>query len=306
MDLNHLLSSKDLTRTDLLSILDRAEEFLPVVEGKKRLNLAEGKILATLFYEPSTRTRFSFETAMIRLGGNVISNADMGSTSSAKKGETLYDTGKMVSTFANIIAMRHPEQGSVAELAKGSSVPVVNGGDGAGDHPTQGLLDIFTIRKCLGRLDTFTIAMVGDLKYSRVVHSQCEYLMHFEGIKFLLVSPEGLNMPAEIVEKLRTKFEVVETADLESVMGEMDVLSDTRIQQERFASEAEYQKYNGVYVLTPALMAKAKPDMIVIDPLPRINHIDTAVDSDPRAKYFEQVKNGVAVRMAILASLLKL
>lgn len=306
MDLKHLLSSKDLTRTDLVSLLDRAEEFLPTVEGKKRLNLAEGKILATLFYEPSTRTRFSFETAMIRLGGNVISNADMSSTSSAKKGETLYDTGKMVSTFANVIAMRHPEQGSVAELAKGSSVPVVNGGDGAGDHPTQGLLDVFTIRKCLGRLDKFTIAMVGDLKYSRVVHSQCEYLMHFEGIKFILVSPEGLKMPAEIVEKLRTKFEVVETADLESVMGEMDVLSDTRIQQERFASEEEYQKYNGVYVLTPALMAKAKPDMIVIDPLPRINHIDPAVDSDPRAKYFEQVKNGVAVRMAILASLLNL
>lgn len=304
--MQHLLHSKDLSREDILAILDRAEEFLPTVGARSALNLAEGKILATLFYEPSTRTRFSFETAMIRLGGNVISNADMGSTSSAKKGETLYDTGKMVSTFANIIAMRHPEQGSVAELAKGSSVPVVNGGDGAGDHPTQGLLDIFTIRKCLRRLDNFTIAMVGDLKNSRVVHSQCEYLMHFEGIKFLLVSPEGLKMPVEIAERLRSKFEVVETADLESVMGEMDVLSDTRIQQERFASEAEYAKYNGVYVLTPALMAKAKPDMVLIDPLPRINHIDPAVDSDPRAKYFEQVKNGVAVRMAILAELLGL
>lgn len=302
----HLLHSRDLSPAEILKFLDRAEEFLPIVEQRGILDIGRGKILATLFYEPSTRTRFSFETAMLRLGGGVISNADMSSTSSAKKGESLYDTGKMASTFADIIVMRHPEAGSVAELARGSSVPVVNGGDGPGDHPTQGLYDIFTIRKCLGHLNDFTIAMVGDLKNSRVVHSQCEYLMHFEGVRFILVSPEALKMPPEIVEKLRTKFEVVETADLESVMGEMDVLSDTRIQQERFESEAEYIKYNGVYVLTPALMAKAKKDMIVIDPLPRLNHIDPAVDSDPRAKYFEQVRNGVAVRMAILAKLLGL
>lgn len=303
--MQHLLSSQDLNRDELLGLLKRAVEFLPTVQGRKRLQLAEGKILATLFYEPSTRTRFSFETAMLRLGGHVISNADMMSTSSAKKGETLYDTGKMASTFADVIAMRHPQAGSVAELAQGSSVPVVNGGDGPGDHPTQGLLDVFTIQNSLGRLDHFTIAMVGDLKYSRVVHSQCEYLKHFEGIKFILVSPEALKMPVEIVERLRAKgFEVTETTDLESVMGEMDVLSDTRIQQERFASEEEYQKYNGVYVLTPELMKKAKPNMIVIDPLPRVNHIDPAVDADPRAKYFEQVQNGVAMRMAILAQLL--
>ncbi len=305
--MQHLLSSQDLSREEILGLLSRAASFLPTVKERKRLDLADGKILATLFYEPSTRTRFSFETAMLRLGGQVISNADMMSTSSAKKGETLYDTGKMASTFADVIAMRHPQQGSVVELAKGSAVPVVNGGDGAGDHPTQGLLDIFTIQHSLGRLDHFTIAMVGDLKYSRVVHSQCEYLMHFEGIKFILVSPEALKMPVELVGKLRAKgFEVTETADLESVMGEMDVLSDTRIQQERFATEEEYDKYNGVYILTPALMAKAKADMIVIDPLPRVNHIEPAVDSDPRAKYFEQVQNGVAMRMAILAELLKL
>jgi aspartate carbamoyltransferase catalytic subunit len=303
--MKHLLSSKDLTRDEVLALFVRAGEFLPVVKERRRLNLAEGKILATLFYEPSTRTRFSFETAMLRLGGMVISNADMGSTSSAKKGETLYDTGKMASTFADIIAMRHPQPGSVAELALGSSVPVINGGDGPGDHPTQGLLDLFTIQRALGRLENFTIAMVGDLKYSRVVHSQCEYLMHFTGVRFILVSPEGLKMPAELVERLRGKgFEVSETADLESVMGECDVLSDTRIQQERFATQEEYERYNGVYILTPALMAKAKPDMIVIDPLPRVNHIDPAVDSDPRARYFEQVENGVAVRMAILAELL--
>mgnify|MGYP001610782112 CR=1 FL=1 len=304
--MQHLLNSADLSRAEILNLLDRAEKFLPVVLERGSLDIAAGKILATLFYEPSTRTRFSFETAMLRLGGGVISNADMSSTSSAKKGETLYDTGKMVASFADVIAMRHPEKGAVAELAKGSSVPVVNGGDGAGDHPTQGLLDIFTIRRFLGRLENFVIAMAGDLKNSRVVHSQCELLLHFEGLRFILVSPEGLRMPMEIVERLKAKFEVRETADLEIAIAECDVLSDTRIQEERFASEAEYAKYNGVYILSPALMAKAKKNMIVIDPLPRLNHIDPAVDSDSRAKYFEQVGNGVAVRMAILAGLLGL
>lgn len=304
--IKHLLHSHDLSRTELLDILDRAEEFLPTVEARQKLNRADGKILATLFYEPSTRTRFSFETAMLRLGGSVISNADMGETSSAKKGETLYDTGKTVSAFADLIVMRHPQAGSVADCARGSSVPVVNAGDGPGDHPTQGLLDIFTIRKCLDRLSDFTIAMVGDLKNSRVVHSQCEYLMHFDGIHFILVSPNGLKMPTAILTKLRAKFEVQETENLEAVMGDCDVFSDTRIQEERFATKEEYRKYNGVYVLTPALMTKAKKGMIIIDPLPRINHIDPAVDSDPRAKYFEQVKNGVAVRMAVLAKLLGL
>lgn len=305
--MQHLLHSKDLSREDILAILDRAEEFLPIVEEKKRLNLAEGKILATLFYEPSTRTRFSFETAMIRLGGSVISNADMGSTSSAKKGETLYDTGKMVSTFANIIAMRHPEQGSVAELAKGSSVPVVNGGDGAGDHPTQGLLDIFTIRKCLGRLDNFTIAMVGDLKNSRVVHSQCEYLMHFEGIKFILVSLDGIQLPEELIERLKASgHEVEKMENISEAIEVADVVSHTRIQEERFKDMDEYMRYKGSYVITTDLLKKAKKDMVLIHPLPRVDEIDVEVDSDPRAKYFKQPAYGVAVRMAILANLLKL
>lgn len=301
-----LLSSNALNKEDLLELLSRAEFFLKTVEARECLKLADGKILATVFYEPSTRTRFSFETAMLRLGGQVISNSDMMSTSSVKKGETLYDTGKMLSTFADIIAMRHPQAGSVAELALGSSVPVVNAGDGAGDHPSQGLLDIFTIQKCLGRLDNFTIAMVGDLKNSRVVHSQCEYLMHFENLKFILVSPEGLKMPADILVKLRSKFEVFETENLESVMGDIDVLSHTRIQVERFTTEEEYLKYKGVYVLNPELMAKAKQNMIVIHPLPRVDEIDPALDVDPRSKYFEQPKFGIAVRMAILAKLLGL
>ncbi len=305
--MNHLLSSRDLSKNEILRFFKKADKFLPTVLEKKMLKLASGKILATLFYEPSTRTRFSFETAMIRLGGSVISNADMNSTSSSKKGETLFDTAKMVSTFADIIAVRHPTSGAVADFAKGSSVPVINGGDGAGDHPTQGLLDIFTIWKNFGKIDGLTIAMVGDLKNSRVVHSQCEYLMHFKKIKFILVSPEALKLPNELVSRLKKNgFEVEETAHLEEVIGKCDVLSDTRIQEERFESKAEYLKHNGVYILTTELMKKAKKDMIVIDPLPRVNHIDPKVDSDPRARYFEQVANGVAIRMALISTLLNL
>lgn len=305
--MQNLLSSQDLTRDEILALLARAEGFLPTVTGRGRLDLAKGKILATLFYEPSTRTRFSFETAMLRLGGHVISNADMGSTSSAKKGETLFDTGKMVSSYADIIAMRHPEKGSVAELSKGSSVPVVNAGDGAGDHPTQGLLDLLTIKVEKGRLENLTIGMVGDLKNGRVPHAQCAYLAHFPGLRFVFVAPEALRMPIEIVDMLKSKgHAVVETENLESVIREMDVICHTRIQQERFASEADYLKYKGVYVLDSALMAKAKSDAILLHPLPRVDEIALEVDSDPRAKYFVQPTYGVAMRMAILATLLDL
>jgi aspartate carbamoyltransferase len=305
--MQHLLNSRDLSKEEILTLFQRASEFLPTLQAKKSLDLAKGKILATLFFEASTRTRFSFETAMLRLGGAVISNADMGVTSSAKKGESLYDTGKTVSQMADIIAMRHPEKGSVEALAKGSDVPVMNGGDGPGDHPTQGLLDVFTIQNELGRLSDFTIAMVGDLKYSRVVHAQCELLRHFKGIRFILVSPKALSLPDEYKSVLaEAGFEIQETEDLEEAISKCDVLSDTRIQEERFVSRVDYEKFNGVYVLTPALMMKAKKEMIVIDPLPRINHIDPKVDEDPRAKYFVQVQNGVALRMALIANLLGL
>lgn len=304
--MKHLLNSKDLSRDELVALFKKAEGYLPVVLERRSLDEMNGKILATLFYEASTRTRFSFETAMLRLGGSVISNAMMKETSSSKKGESLHDTGQTVSRFADIIAMRHPESGSVTELATGSVVPVMNAGDGPADHPTQGLLDVFTIQQCLGRLDNFTIAMVGDLKYSRVVHSQCEYLKHFEGIKFIFVSPEALKMPSEITEKLCSAgFEVEETEDLEGVMGTIDVLSDTRIQEERFEDREEYMKHKGVYILTPELMSSAKEGMIVIDPLPRIDHISVEVDSDPRAKYWQQIENGVAMRMAVIHTLIQ-
>lgn len=311
-NMKHLLSSKELTQEETLKLLARAKEFLPVVRHEpggagvhKRVGLAEGKLLATLFYEPSTRTRFSFETAMFRLGGGVISNAQMETASSAKKGETLFDTGRVVSEMADIIAVRHYREGACAELALGSRVPVINAGDGAGDHPTQGLLDIFTISEELGRLTDFTIAMVGDLKNSRVLHSECALLKHFSGVKFLFVSPEGLKMPDQITEDLKASgFSVTEMEKLEGAIAEADVISHTRIQQERFASEEEYLKYKGVYVITPDIMKTAKESAILMHPLPRVDEIDRAVDLDPRAKYFEQVSYGVTMRMAILAELL--
>ncbi|MBI4127273.1 aspartate carbamoyltransferase [Candidatus Peregrinibacteria bacterium] len=303
--MNHLLRSGDLSKQELLKFFAKADKFLPVVSEKKKLKIAEGNILATLFYEPSTRTRFSFETAMIRLGGAVISNADMNATSSVKKGETLFDTAKMLSTYANIIAVRHPSAGSVADFAKGSSVPVINAGDGPGDHPTQGLLDMYTIWKHFGKIDGLTIGMVGDLKNSRVLHAECEMLSKFKGVKFVFVSPKGLEMPAEIVKKLM-KFKIEVTGDLNKVVGDFDVLSQTRIQKERFGSDEEYRKYKGIYIVTKDLMKRAKKNMILIHPLPRVDEIEIAVDSDPRAKYFEQAGNGVAVRMAIIAKLLNL
>ncbi len=305
--MQHLLSSKDLNRDEILSLFERAERYLPVVKERRKLTEAEGKILATLFFEPSTRTRFSFEVAMLRLGGMVISNAEMMSTSSVKKGETLHDTAQMACRFADIVAMRHPEAGSVAEFAKGSMVPVINGGDGPNDHPTQGLLDLFTMYEERGSLDNFTIAMVGDLKYGRVPHSQCHYLSHFKGVKFLFVSPEALRMPEEIVAMLREKgFEVMETENLDEAIGACDVLAHTRIQQERFESQSEYLKYKGVYVIDPGVMVKARQDMILMHPLPRVDEIHIEVDQDVRSKYFDQVTNGVALRMALIARLLNL
>jgi len=298
---SHLLSSKDLTREDLLKIFEEAERMLPVAVKEEGSGIMKGKILATLFYEPSTRTRFSFETAMLRLGGSVISNFQMMQTSSVKKGETLSDTGKVVSKFADVIVARHPEAGTVARLAEGSEVPVLNAGDGPNDHPTQGLLDVFTIWKQFGGIDGLTIGMVGDLKYGRVPHAQCEFLKHFTGLKFVFVAPDALKMPREIVEDVMAAgHEVVETDDLNSVICELQVLAHTRIQRERFESEDEYRKHKGIYVVDKALMSKARKDMILMHPLPRVDELLAEVDDDPRSKYFEQVTNGVAVRMALI------
>lgn len=304
--MKHLLSSKDWGPESLQLLFERAKEFLSDLNQGRSLDLAHGKILASLFFEPSTRTRFSFETAMLRLGGQVISNPEMTSTSSLVKGESLYDTGKTVSQFADIIVMRHPQAGSVAELAKGSEVPVINAGDGAHDHPTQGLLDLFSIWNRFGRLDHLKIAMVGDLKYGRVVHSQCELLAHYSNIEYHFIAPPELQMPQDIVDTLRAKgATITQTEDLSSAQH-VDVLSMTRVQKERFPSEAEYLKYKGVYVLNAEFLQGANKNMMIIHPLPRVDEMHPEIDSDPRAAYFEQVRNGVAVRMAILEQFLAL
>ncbi len=302
----HILSAKDLSKEGIERILEVAAEMEPYARKEKSSDLLKGKILATLFFEPSTRTRLSFEAAIQRLGGGFISNYTMFQSSSIKKRETLYDTGKVVSAYADVIAMRHPEAGTVAELAKGSTVPVINAGDGPAAHPTQGLLDIYTIYKQFGRLDGLTLGMVGDMKFSRVAHSECHLLKHFGKSRFVFVSPKGLEIPRDLLEELKEAgHDVEETDDLEAVIGEVDVLSNTRIQEERFESSEEYEKFHGIYSISGELLSRAKKDMIVIDPLPRVDdQLKVEVDEDVRAKYFEQVTNGVAVRMALLALVL--
>jgi aspartate carbamoyltransferase catalytic subunit len=303
----HILSTKQFDKDGLMELLQTAKKMEKVVDEAKKgkqSKILEGKLLATLFFEPSTRTRFSFETAMNKLGGRVISNFDMMNSSSIKKRETLWDTGKVVSQMADVIAMRHPEAGSVEKLSKGSTAPVINAGDGANQHPTQALLDVYTIWKKFGKLSGLTIGMVGDLKNGRVPHSQCDLLKHF-GAKFVFVAPNALKMPEEIVKELKKLgHEVYETEDFGSVINQMDVIAMTRIQEERFANKNEYEKYAGVYVLDKKLMNKARKDSIVIHPLPRVDEITVDVDKDSRAKYFEQVKNGVVIRMALLAKVL--
>lgn len=302
----HILSASGFSKEDIQRVLSVAAEMEPYARKEKTSDLLKGKVLATLFFESSTRTRFSFETAMLRLGGSVISNPMMMETSSVKKRETLYDTGKVVSAFADVIAMRHPQGGTVAELAGGSSVPVLNAGDGPADHPSQGLLDLFTIQKHLGRLGGLTFGMVGDMKFSRVVHAECELLKHFEPSTFIFVAPQGLEIPRDYVERLQAAGHTVEeTHDLESVVDRFDVLSNTRIQEERFESMEAFERFRGVYSIGPELMARAKEKMIVIDPLPRVDgQLAVEFDADSRAKYFEQVTNGVAVRMALIALVL--
>lgn len=301
-----ILSTGQFSQEDILRVLKLAAKLDKAwAEGKSLDHLLHGKLMATIFFEPSTRTRFSHETAMLRLGGSVMSNPDMLSLSSYKKQETLHDTGKMVGTFADVVVMRHPEAHSVEKLAAGTNTPVINAGDGPNEHPTQGLLDLYTIWKNKGHLfDGLNIGMVGDLKYGRVPHSQCDLLKHFD-VRFTFVAPQGLAMPREIVEELkRAGREVIETENFDEAIADMDVISMTRVQEERFIDKNEYLKYKGVYILDSALMEKAKKEAIVLHPLPRVDEITAEIDLDPRAKYFEQVHNGVVVRMALLLLIL--
>jgi len=315
-----ILSTKQFDKVSMERLFSRAQEMEKIMGGQRGglggsagssggsdgfSRILDGKVLATLFFEPSTRTRFSFETAFLRLGGAVISGADMMATSSVKKKETLYDTGKVVSQFADLIAMRHPAVGSVAELARGADVPVINAGDGPNQHPTQALLDVYTMwKEWGGQLDGKVVAMVGDLKNGRVPHSQCD-LLKFWKVRFVFVAPEALKMPEEIVAELKEAGrEVREVEDLGSVIGEADAVCATRIQEERFSSPKEAAKYMGLYVIDSAMMGRMKSDALLLHPLPRVNEIAVEVDGDPRARYFEQVRNGVAVRMALMAEVL--
>ena len=298
-----LITMDDLTNEQILEILADAERLLPVARGEMYLPLLQGRILGNLFFEPSTRTRMSFETAMKRLGGDVVNLGDV-KTSSVVKGETLFDTIQMVDGYTDIIAMRHPRQGAAQYAQDAARVPILNGGDGAGPHPTQTMLDLFTIKQAHGRLDGLKVVLAGDLRYGRTVHSLSHALTRF-GCELIFASPDLLKMPEEIVSDLRAQgADVVETEDLYDSMNDADVVYMTRIQKERFADEDEYARCAGAYKLHARHLNGVKPDMIIMHPLPRVDEIDPSVDATRHARYFEQAFNGVVARMALLCRLL--
>ena len=276
-----------------------------IANPKKYSEVCRGKKLATLFFEPSTRTRLSFEAAMLELGGTVLGFSEAGS-SSAAKGESVADTAKTVSCYADIIAMRHPREGAPYVASRAATIPVINAGDGGHNHPTQTLADLLTINRELGRLNNLTIGLCGDLKYGRTVHSLIEAMSRYEGIKFVLISPKELQLPSyiryNVLEKHQIPYTEVET--MEEVMGSLDVLYMTRIQRERFDDKAEYERLKDSYVLTTEKMSLAKKEMAVLHPLPRVNEISVKVDDDPRAAYFRQALNGTYMRMALILKLL--
>lgn len=300
--MRHLMSPLDFTTEELDKLFDLAssiEQF-----PQKYAHACDGKILATCFYEPSTRTRLSFESAMTRLGGQVIGFSDAAS-SSASKGESVSDTIRVISCYADICAMRHPKEGAPMVAAEKSTIPVINAGDGGHQHPTQTLTDLLTIRSLSGKLENFTIGLCGDLKFGRTVHSLIEALVRYPGIRFVFISPEELKVPDYITEMLtEKKIPYEEVIRLESVMPELDFLYMTRVQRERFFNEEDYVRLKDFYVLNTAKMELAKKDMLVLHPLPRVNEISVEVDDDPRAAYFKQAQYGVYVRMALILTLL--
>ena len=294
-----LISIHDFTKEEILHILDVAQYF----EKNKSQNILQGKVVASLFFEPSTRTRLSFETAANRLGARVIGFSDAGNTS-VSKGETLKDTIKMVSNYVDLIVMRHPLEGSSRYASEVASVPVVNAGDGANQHPSQTLLDLYTIKQTQKRIDNISINMVGDLKYGRTVHSLLQALSYFSP-KFTFTAPDELSMPEEYKEFLREKgIPYTETTDLNNSINDVDILYITRVQQERFLDPMEYEKVKNIYRLTADMLTGAKPNMKILHPLPRVNEISQDVDDTPFAYYFKQAENGMYIRMAIIAYLL--
>lgn len=295
-----ILHGNQFTRKDVETILKVASEFEKDLKKKDSLTLLKGKILATLFFEPSTRTRLSFEAAMQRLGGGVISMGSVESSSVAK-GETLVDTVRTVAQYADVIVLRHPRLGSAKEAADAVPIPVINAGDGAGQHPTQALLDVYTILKEVGSLKNLNISLVGDLKYGRTVHALVELLSLFKA-RIFLVSPNFLRMPEEITSGLKGKgIDVVETEDMGEAVRSSSVLYMTRIQKERFTDLSEYERLKGSFILNEAFLNNLKKKIIILHPLPRVDEIHPEVDAYPGAAYFRQMRNGVFVRMALLA-----
>lgn len=287
----------DTLLTTANDIIARPEAYAERCRGKK---------LATLFFEPSTRTRLSFEAAMIELGGSVIGFSEAQS-SSAAKGESVSDTAKVISCYADIIAMRHPKEGAPLVAARAASVPVINAGDGGHNHPTQTLADLLTIQREKGRLSNFTIGFCGDLKFGRTVHSLISALSRYDGIRVILISPDELRLPGYITRDVLEKREIpyAQTSSLEEVMPQLDVLYMTRVQKERFFNEEDYLRLKDSYVLTPQKLTDAKSDLCIMHPLPRVNEISVAIDNDPRACYFKQVLNGKYMRMALILKLLE-
>ena len=303
-DMRHLLNPLDFSVEEIDQLLDLASD----IESNPRryAHVCDGKKIATLFYEPSTRTRLSFEAAMINLGGSVLGFSSAAS-SSAAKGESVADTIRMVSCYADICAMRHPKEGAPLVASLHSSIPVINAGDGGHQHPTQTLTDLMTIRSLLGRLDNMTVGLCGDLKFGRTVHSLINALSRYSGIRFILISPPELRIPEYLREDvLKAKnIEFKEVGNLDEAMPELDILYMTRVQRERFFNEEDYLRLKDCYILDKAKMKLAKEHMFVLHPLPRVNEISVEVDSDPRAAYFRQVQYGVYVRMALIMTLLE-
>ena len=301
--MRHLMSPLDFSVEEVDKLLDLGNDIEKNPE--KYAHACAGKKLATLFYEPSTRTRLSFEAAMMNLGGNVLGFSSAAS-SSASKGESVSDTIRMISCYADICAMRHPKEGAPMVASRVSSIPVINAGDGGHQHPTQTMTDLLTIRSLKGRLDNLVIGLCGDLKFGRTVHSLIKAVSRYEGVSFVLISPEELKLPGYIREDVLEANQIPykEVEHLEEVMGSLDILYMTRVQQERFFNEEDYIRLKDFYILDKKKMALAKEDMLVLHPLPRVNEISVEVDNDPRAAYFRQVQYGVYVRMALILTLL--
>ncbi|MCK5023038.1 MAG: aspartate carbamoyltransferase [Candidatus Aenigmarchaeota archaeon] len=291
-----IISIRDFSKDEIIHVLRTAEK----IENKPDIDLMKGKVMSSLFFEPSTRTRLSFESAMRKLGGDVIGFSDPSGTS-LKKGETLWDTIKMADKYSDIIVMRHPVEGAARLAAEASSVPILNGGDGANQHPTQTMLDLYTIIKSKKKIDNLNIGFLGDLKYGRTVHSLAIALSHFN-VNLYFIAPDALKMPDSYLEELSEKgIKYVEESDLMKVIKELDVLYVTRIQKERFPDPVEYKKYAGVYQINKATLEGVKPDLKIMHPLPRVNEIHPEVDDTDHAIYFEQAGNGIPIRQALIA-----